>query len=650
VSKITAPFGSWPSPVTAELLTERARGLSQLQLVAGRLTWNEARPDERGRQVIVGATKDGSVEELLPASFSARTLVHEYGGRCFTGVGEDVVASNWDDQRLWRFSSGLEPVALTAPPPAPRSVRYADPVASPDGRVLVAVRERHEGGAVLNDLVAVPLGTRHDERPAHSDGAETEPVVLASGRDFYAAPAISPDGRRIAWMCWDQPSMPWDDSEIWVAELEGSTVHDARRIAGGTGESVQQPRFSPSGELHYVSDRSGWWNLYSSAGALCELEAEFGQPLWTFGVATYAFTDTGDLIATWSGPGGSGIGLVRDGTVHPLELPYDSYDSLVGTGDGIACIAASAAEAPAVIRLGLDGSLDVVRRSRDVELDSGFVSRPERLAYPTAGGERAWALVYPPTSATHEGPAGEAPPLVVMSHGGPTGQASSALNLVVQFFTSRGVCVADVDYRGSVGYGRAYRDRLRGSWGVCDVEDVAAIARHLAADGRADPLRCAIRGRSAGGFTTLAALAGTDVFAAGADYYGVADLLALAHDTHKFEARYLDQLVGPLPETEQRYRERSPIEHLDGFTAPLVVLQGLEDAVVPPAQSEMIVDALRRRGIPVAYLPFEGEQHGFRKAETIRTATLAELTFYGRILGFRPDEEIPLEIDNLEPA
>lgn len=622
------------------MLAGRSIGLSQVGALADRVVWNEARPNEAGRQVLVAATAavDGASEDLLPEGFSARTQVHEYGGRCWTAVGDAVVASNWQDQRLWRFARGVPPEPLTAEPPLPKSVRFADPIATPDSGFLIAVREQHRAEGVENDLVALSL-----ERPG-------EPLVLASGRDFFSSPAVSPDGRSLAWLCWDHPNMPWDDTELWLAEIgPGLELSAPRRVAGAAGESIQQPRWSPEGVLHFVSDRSGWWNLYADGEPLCPMEAEFGLPGWAFGTASYAFTSDGRLVAAWSGPDGSGIGTVAGGTMTPFELPYSSFTSLAAVGELIACIASSPDEAPAVVAVDASGWLEVLRSSRDFELDSGFLSTPERVRFPTAGGEEAFALVYPPTSATHEGRPGELPPLLAMVHGGPTSAASSALNLGVQYFTSRGFAVADVDYRGSTGYGREFRKRLRGNWGVCDVEDCAAAARWLAAAGRVDPSRCVIRGGSAGGLTTMLALALTDAFAAGSSHYGVADLAGLDDGGHKFESRYNETMIGPMPEAEQRYRERSPVHHLDGFNRPLILFQGLEDVIVPPAQSEAVYRGLLARGVPVAYLSFEGEQHGWRRAETIGTVATVELSFFGRVLGFLPDGAVEVRIDNLDP-
>jgi dipeptidyl aminopeptidase/acylaminoacyl peptidase len=627
-----APYGSWKSPVTPESLVEAAVRLSDVQVAGDQVYWNEGRPSEAGRQVIVRLDPRAGPEDVLTEGMSARTQVHEYGGRCYAVRDQTLVFSNWVDQRLWAMPSGGDPAPLTPEPPAPRAHRYADPVITPDGRWVVCVRERHQdSGQVDNDLVAISLD------PGRPD---QEPRPLAGGHDFYSAPRLSPDGRRLAWITWNQPHMPWDQSELWLAELTpDATIGSPTAVAGRPGESVTQPRWSPAGVLHYASDRTGWWNLYDEAGtALCPLDAEFAEPDWTFGNSSYTFLADGTLVATWSGPDGTHLGLVEAGRPVVTTLPFTRFASVQAAGAGVACIAASPTSAPAVVRLDpAGGQFDVLRRSQDPRLDEAFISVPEAIEFPTGEAETAYALFYDPRNPGFAGPDADRPPLVVILHGGPTGQAASVLSLAVQFWTSRGFAVADVDYRGSSGYGRAYRRRLDGSWGLVDVEDCAAVVDHLAKLGRIDGKRAVIRGGSAGGFTTLAALAFTDVFAAGASHFGVADLELLARDTHKFEARYLDGIVGPWPATAEEYQRRSPIHHVDQITSPLILFQGLEDAVVPPAQSQLMYDALRRRGVPVAYLAFEGEQHGFRQAATIIAVAAAELAFYGRVFGFEPD-------------
>jgi dipeptidyl aminopeptidase/acylaminoacyl peptidase len=678
----TAPYGSWLSAVTSDVLVEQVVRLGDVVVAGEQIWWNEGRPAEAGRQVLVSASSAGTIEDRLPAGFSARSAVHEYGGNSYALLagGADPTGSvdprdvpapgrevravfvNWADQRLWLLDPGQDPVALTPEPAQPRGDRYADLAVVPGGRVLLAVRERHltgDDGEILvhNEVVALSLDP--------GDTTWPEPVVVASGHDFYAAPRPSPDGRRLAWICWDHPSMPWDATELWVAELSGSgEVHDARRVAGGAagsgagepgvreagvGESVVEPVWSPDGRLHYVSDRSGWWNIYDEDGsALAPLDAEFSSPLWQLGQSSYVFLDDGRLIACASLPGGARLGVVSGGAFEAIDLPFSTFSSVRSVGDSVVCVAGSPTSDPAVVRVHVDdGRVEVLRRSRQVSLDAGWLSAPVAVTYPTTGGRDAHALWYPPKNPDVVGPVGDRPPLVVMSHGGPTSAASPTLNYGVQYWTSRGFGVVDVDYGGSSGYGRTYRDRLRGQWGIVDVDDCVAAARWLADQGLVDGDRMVIRGGSAGGYTTLAALTFRDVFAAGASHYGVADLELLARDTHKFESRYLDGLIGPYPEALDVYHQRSPIHHVEGLTVPLILFQGLEDAIVPPAQAELIARALTDRGVPVAYLSFPGEQHGFRQAATITRVIDTELHFYGRVLGFVPAGTVePFVISN----
>jgi dipeptidyl aminopeptidase/acylaminoacyl peptidase len=630
-----APHGSWTSPVTAELLVEQVVRLSDVAVdgttrEGGTVYWVEGRASEGGRQVVVSSTGG----DVLPQGFSARTTVHEYGGAPFAVRDGTVWFSNFDDQRVYRIDPGGEPVAVTPGPTSRWTERYADLEVSPDGLRVAAVRERHPAdgeGEAVNDVVVLT-----------GDGCVD---VVAAGHDFYAAPRFAPSGS-LAWLSWDHPNMPWDGTELWLERA-------AAPAAGGPDESVSQPRWGPDGVLHWLSDASGWWSLYRNGRQLVAAEAELGGPDWVFGQATYTPLPGDLVVAAKVGPGLGELWLLDDGSPTSLPTPYTSFSSVRPFGDdAVVAIAASAGEAPAVVVITVrgpgKGEVEVLRRSREASVDAAYLSEPRAITFPTEGGLTAHALYYPPANGGFEGPPGELPPLVVMSHGGPTSAASSALNLSMQYFTSRGLAVVDVDYGGSTGYGREYRRRLDGQWGVVDVADCVNAARYLVDAGEVDGRRLAIRGGSAGGYTTLAALTFTDVFAAGASYYGVADLASLATDTHKFESRYLDRLVGRWPEAEATYRERSPIHAADRLSAPLIVFQGAEDKVVPPAQAEVMVGALRANGLPVAYLLFEDEQHGFRKAETITRTIEAELWFYGRILGFEPADAIePVHIENL---
>jgi dipeptidyl aminopeptidase/acylaminoacyl peptidase len=640
----TAPYGAWRSPISAELVAAGGVSLDEVRVAGEAVHWIEGRPTEGGRQVVCRAVPGKPPEDLTPAEVNARTRVHEYGGGAYALDGETLFFSDFADQRLYRLDPGAErPRPITPEPPAKAAHRYADARPTPDGRRLVCVRERHEGGQVHNELVAVP-----------ADGSGP-PLLLAGGRDFYASPRVSPDGRRLAWLEWDHPNMPWDGTELRLATLGGGGLAgDPVTVAGGPEESVFQPDWSPDGVLHLVSDRTGWWNLYrvepeGELEARCPAEEEFGHPQWVFGMATYAFL-AGGRIACIHGRGPmQRLGILGpDGALTDLELPFTSFypPHLRAAGDRLACIAGSPTGAPAVVLIDpAGGSVEVLRSSEDRELDPGYLTTPEPIEFPTEGGRTAHALYYPPANRDAQGPQGERPPLVVASHGGPTSAVVSELRIGFQYFTSRGIAVVDVDYGGSTGYGRAYRKRLEGQWGIVDVDDCVAAARYLAGRGDVDPGRLAIRGGSAGGYTTLCALTFRDDFAAGASYYGVADVSALARDTHKFESRYLDRLIGPWPEAEPLYRERSPIHFTDRLSCPVILLQGLEDEIVPPAQAEMMAAALDAKAIPHAYLPFPGEQHGLRQAAHIRRALEAEVYFYSRVFGFDladPVEPVPI--------
>lgn len=647
------PYGCWPTPVTSETVVAQAVRLGDLRVDGEAVIWAEGRPAEAGRTALVRREPDGRLSELLPAEFNARTAVHEYGGGGWWVRDGVVWFANWADQRLYRRdpeTGACEP--LTPEPAIPRGDRYADGALSPDGDWIVCVREHHPrdghgAGDVRNEIVRLA---------AHEPST---PEVLVSGPDFVSSPRFSPDGESICWCEWDHPNMPWDESRLIVRAL--ATGQDSL-IAGGERESVSEPRWRPDGSLTFISDRSGWWNLYrftlaDGVEALVEIEAEIGEPQWVFGVSRYDFLDDGRVVfARWQG-GFDGLGVREpDGRLRELEVPFTAVTKVVSSGSAVLVVAASTTSEAAISRLQLtdDGapSIEVLKPARDLEtmgIDSAYISVPEAIDFPSAGGRVSHALLYPPTNPNHDGPDGELPPLVVHVHGGPTAAATPELDLEVQYLTTRGFAVLDVNYGGSTGYGRAYRELLYGNWGVVDVEDCMAAVSHLAQLGRVDASRVCISGGSAGGFTTLACLASRDTpFSAGADHYGVADLAALAEHTHKFESRYLDRILGPWPEAREIYRERSPITHIDDFSRPLIVLQGLEDEVVPPEQATMIVEALRAKGVPVAYLPFEGEQHGFRRAQNISRALDAELSFYAQIFQFElpPEEGIePVEIE-----
>jgi len=639
----TAPYGSWKSPITTDLIVSGAVGLGQVALDGPDVYWVEMRPAESGRMVVVRRTGAGEIVDITPEPYSARTRVHEYGGGAFLVDAGTVYFSNFTDQRLYRQDPQREPEPITPD----RPLRYADGVMDRARGRIICVREDHTGeGEPVNAIVSVDC----------SGNAPQE--ILYSASDFCSTPRVSPDGSTLAWLAWDHPNMPWDGTELLVAPFDQQgRLGQAQAVAGGKTESIFQPQWSPSGELHFVSDRSGWWNLYRWRGGevepLISLEAEFGKPQWVFGSATYGFLSGGRVACSYVYCGVWRIAVLNteDGALTEIDTPYTEMGrgDLQASENRIVFVAGAPTEPMTLMAWdAATGETEVIRGAHRLDVDSGYLAAPEPVEFPTSGNKTAHAFYYRPKNRDFSAPAGEKPPLLVKSHGGPTGAASTALDLGIQFWTSRGIGVLDVNYGGSTGYGTEYRRRLNGVWGLVDVDDCVNAARYMVDRGDADPERLAIDGGSAGGYTTLAALTFRDTFKAGTSFYGVSDLEALAKETHKFESRYLDSLVGPYPERQDLYRERSPINHTRLLNCPLLLLQGLEDQIVPPNQAEMMFDAVRAKGIPTAYVPFEGEQHGFRRSENIKRALEAELYFYSRVFGFELADEVePLAIENL---
>ena len=640
--------------MTAASLVQGAAGISEVIADPVRpwlLWWAESRPDEGGRTAVMRCDLGSNdTQEVTPEGANVRTRVHEYGGGAWWPHDGSLYYVEFADQRLRRLDApGDEPVLLTAEPPEPRAWRYADGRVTPDGRWSVCVRERHDtGGEPANELVAVA-----------ADGSHRVETLWAGG-DFVMTPRVSPDGSMLAWISWDHPNMGWDATRLHVHRLGDGELGEELMVLGRQGDrSLCEPGWDPgtagsAPRLMVCSDHDDWWGLYEAdlgAGDLMPVvvgEFDVATPPWVFGMQRWAAAD-GTVAAAAGMPSGDQIVVdgrsvaVADSSISSLTIGRDGPDG----APVLAYAGAGYRHETEVAALSIDSGgrpeRGAVRPARDLGLDPDLLVEPEAITFPTGpgGAAVAHALYYPPANPACAGPPGERPPLLVMAHGGPTSAARRQLQLGIAYWTSRGIAVVDVDYRGSTGYGRRYRRALDGAWGVADVEDCVAAAKFLADRGDADPERLMIRGGSAGGFTVLASLALHDVFAAGASRYGVADLEALAADTHKFESRYLDRLVGPYPEARDTYRARSPINHLDGFDAPMIVLQGDQDEIVPPAQSEMIVEALEAKGVPVAYLLFEGEQHGFRSADNIVAALEAELAFFGRILGFTPADNLP---------
>jgi len=618
--KTVAPYGTWSSPISAEMVAEAGVRLSAPWLEDGAVWWLEGRAAEGGRVALVRREPNGRTADVVPADFNVRTSVHEYGGGAYCVQRGMAFCSNFEDQRLYRIDAGSDPVPITPDVPNRRH-RYADGRVTPDGSLWIGVRERHaesdRARDVVNELVAVP-----------TDGS-SEPRIVAGGRDFYSNPRISPDGARLAFLAWNLPWMPWDGCELHTADLaaEGD-LSNVTHLAGADGEeSVWQPEWSPDGGLVFA---------------------------WVFGARSFAFLGDGRIVCGFEDAGFTRFGVLapETGELEPLDVGLDSWRSPYVWGEGThVVIAAGSPTVPTrIVRVDVEtGDVETLRKSMETEFATGLLSIPVAIDFPTEGGLVAHALFYAPANPEFETPDGEAPPLIVMSHGGPTDSANPTYDVGIQYWTSRGFAVVDVDYGGSTGYGRAYRERLNGQWGVVDLQDCVNAARYLVDQGKADPDRLLITGGSAGGYTTICALTFTDVFAAGATYFGIADLEQFGGgETHKFELQYEYTLIGPYPEEADLYKARSPIHFTDRLSTPMLVLQGTDDRVVPPSQAELIVGALRERGVPHAYLLYEGEGHGFRKAENIAGSLEAELSFYAQVLGFAPAGEIPkLGIVNL---
>lgn len=627
-SQTIANHGEWASPISSDYIAASAVRLGQLQVTADAVYWTELRPSDGGRTVLVRS--DGTATQLaVPPWFNVRTRVHEYGGGAFLVTDDAIIAVHDDDQRLYRIS-GETATPLTADD----GLRYADMIVDHRRRRLIAVTEEHQpDGGVVNRLATIAL-----------DGGENAARTLVEGHDFYASPRLSPDGRKLCWLSWNLPRMPWDGTTLFVADVgEQGELTAIRAIAGNKHEALAQPEWLNNDELIYVSDRDNWWNLYLFDGhhhrPLAPREAEFSFPMWQFGMSSYAPLDAQRIVATYTESGRWHLGLleIASGDLTPLALPYTEFSQVRATAKAIVCVAGAPSESARVISIDpTTGTPRVLHESTATEIDTGYLATPQHIAFPTRDGTESYAWYYRPTNPAFRAPEDQLPPLLVKSHGGPTGATSTLLDWRIQFWTSRGFAVLDVNYRGSTGYGRPYRQMLQHRWGEIDVSDCIDGAEYLVARGDVDPARLAIAGSSAGGYTTLCALTFHDCFSAGASYYGVSDIEALMVDTHKFESRYDHFLIGEYPAEQEKYRARSPIHFAEHLSCPVIFFQGEDDKVVPPNQAERMVAVLREKNLPVEYVLFAGEGHGFRRAENIKMAMDRELAFYGRVFAFEP--------------
>jgi dipeptidyl aminopeptidase/acylaminoacyl peptidase len=652
--KIIEEYGAWKSPINAEMVAQSGTGSSalprELRVDNNHVYWVELRPEEKGRYVIVTLQPDGSKRVITPEGFSTRSRVNEYGGGVYCVRDGTIIFVNDEDQRLYRQDDDRVPVPITPEVKKGRSIRYADGVFSPDGKWMAWVQERHEpDGSIHNSIVVIAC-----------DGS-SNPHTLTSGHDFFSNPRFSPDGSMISWLTWDHPRMPWDGTELWTTPfiLEDSPSNPKKNVAGAQDVSVFQPEWGQDGLLYFVSDETGWWNIFrinadGSAENLTPIEAEFGYPQWLFGFSTYTFLSTKKILAMFKVKGQAMLGVidVEEKRVREVAHTYTTFENPSICADDTQAawfFAGSPEHPPALCRFELkNDSTQKVLDLFDLPINMDTISYPEQIVFENHLGTDTYAYFYPPRNSSYKGPNGHQPPLMVKSHGGPTSSAKPHLQLEIQYWTSRGYAVVDVDYSGSIGYGRSYRERINGRMGVIDVDDCVRTAKYLVEIGAVDPNRLIIRGSSAGGYVTLCALTSYDLFAAGSSYYGIADLETLANYSHNFEAHYLDTLVGPYPEEKELLRQRSPIHQVENLNCPMILIQGLNDSVVPPNQSEQMVAALNTKGLAYAYLTFEGEGHGFKRSETISKALEAEDFFFRKVLGISlSDPRTSIEIMNL---
>ncbi len=633
-----APYGSWKSPITPELLSTRYNYIDQMIADGSAIYWTEVRPSEKGRFALMSKRDNEEPVEMLGPEFNFRTAVHEYGGGAFAAKDNLIFFSNFSDGKIYFFDgSDAKPVTEAG------DFRYADLLYDSASRRLICIREDHSQDDVINSIISIDIDTG-------------EVLQLASGNDFYSSPKLSPDGKKLAWLTWNHPDMPWDSTELYVASYENGSLNEQTKVAGGNGESIFQPEFSPSGLLHFISDRTGWWNIYRHNGEdiqnLTPMQADFGVPQWRFGLSTYAIESEERIICSWFKDGAGNLGILQIGKgVEKVNIPYNYFSYVRSANNYGYFLAGSATEFPCIIRYSLSGkSYDVVYRPKTPVIDIGYLSMPRHIEFQSSGGRKTFAYFYECKNRDYIGPRGQKPPLIVICHGGPTSHSLPVLSVEIQFWTSRGFSVAQVNYGGSSGYGEQYRNALYGKWGIMDVEDCVKCAEYLVKAGKADPKKLIIGGGSAGGFTTLSALTFKRTFAAGSSYSGISDPESLLMKTHKFESHYLEKLIGPYPEAKKLFEERSPLKNVKKISAAVALFHGSEDRVVSSEQSEMIYKALKEKRTPVMFILFEGEGHGFVTSDAIKKSVEAELYFYSKLFGFSPADQLAqYNVDNLSP-
>ena len=641
-TKKQSQYGSWESIFTPEKIIEGGLRFNEIRIDNQDIYFLEGRPSESGRSVIIKHNKDGTTTDIIPKKFNSRNAVHEYGGGSFTVKDEIVFFTNWEDQLIYKVSAD-KITPITEPSDIPMGIRYADLTLSNDGKWIFCVRETHiKDKEAQNEIVAVST-------------ISSEIIVLASGRDFYSSPRPNPISNQICWLEWDHPNMPWDGNELYIADFDSQKISNKLKIDGSTNISIVQPEWTDKGELIYISDDSGWWNLkkYSDQkiSDILSEEIDHGGPAWQFGFRTYFIYE--DCIFLKGSLNDKNKGLIRKISlsgeiIEEIQINHTSISDLSFCNDNAIYIGASPTTSSQVCSLDLRSSnLDILKESNTIYIDNEEISIAEEIIFDTTSNDMSYAYFYKPINKKFEGLKNEKPPLLVISHGGPTGSTSNSLNLSVQYWTNRGFAVVDVNYRGSTGYGRKYRDALKGNWGVYDTEDCIAAVDFLSNRGLVDSSRVAIKGGSAGGYTTINALTFHKRFAVGATYYGIADLSVFIADTHKFESRYLDSLIGKYPEEKEKYYNRSAINFTDQLSCPMIIFQGTEDKIVPPSQAEIMAQGLRDKKIPFSLIMYEGEQHGFRKSENIKSSLESELFFYSKVLKFTAFDKLNnIKIEN----